>query len=428
MRTLLIFLFLGLISTATLAQADLKTILAGSVIDVRTGKDSKNVLIEINGNVISRVTPNFKGDLPENTIDLSGYTVLPGLIDVHTHLSGVWYLDQEEYDEYESPMATYGIWGAVNAKKTIEAGFTTVRDVHGEYYSDVAIRDAINKGWIPGPRMYVTGPGLSITGGHGAWGNWLSPQLALEKNPGSIVDGVDEARKETREHLKHNVDWIKVFATGGFGSYGTIPGAASFAIEEMKAIVEEAQKRGVNVLAHAHGADGIKNAIEAGVRSIEHATFLDDEAINLLIENDVYLVMDLLSAYFDLIELEHDYEDKELGMENQEVYDQIEARFTKAYKAGVKMAFGTDAGVYEHGKNAQQFKLMKEAGMSELEILKTATVNAADLLELSDYAGAVEEGKWADLIAVKGDPLSDITVLENVEFVMKEGMVFKDVR
>ena len=412
---------LGLLFSASievLAQDSIQYILAGGVLNLEKEQIDKNVLITILGNEISNIQVNPDMSKLSQYIDLSDYTILSGLIDCHTHLTGNWYLDEDEFDEYRLIPASYGILGTLNAKKTLEAGFTTVRDVHSNYYGDIAIKDAINIGWIDGPRMFVTGPGLSITGGHGAWGNWMAPQLELKDNPISVADGEDEVRKEVRKHLKFQVDWIKIFATGGFYSYGTTPGAASYSIEELGIAVEEARKQGRYVCAHAHGAEGIKNALKAGVKSIEHGTYLDDECIALFKEKNAYLVMDLKAAYFDLVETA-------VNSTSKQEYQDISDRLKKAYDAGVKIAFGTDAGVYPHGRNAEQFLLMKSAGMKEIDIIKSATIIAAELLGIEKELGSIKVGKIADIIAVEGNPLAEIQTLENVVFVMKDGKVYK---
>jgi len=232
-------------------------------------------------------------------------------------------------------------------------------------------------------------------------------------------------RKQTRELIRNNVDLIKINASGGFGTARSIPGAASFTVDEMKAAVDEARKRGLKVAAHAHGAESIHNAVAAGVHSIEHGTFLDQKAIDLMKENNVYLVMDLLAGYVDLVESDQDFGDKALMQSKQQVYEQMQKKFKSAYDQGVKMAFGTDASIFAHGRNAEQFRLMKEAGMINIDIIRSATLNAADLIGISNEAGVIEAGKWADIIAVKGDPLEDITVLEQVNFVMKDGKIYK---
>ena len=405
-----------------LAQDSSTAIWAGNLLDVVEGKLKKDVLIVIEKGKIAKLTAATEKDNFSNLIDLSQYTVLPGLIDCHTHLTMNSY--DESFEIWELPIAALGIIGTVNAKKTLDAGFTTVRDVWGHFYSDVALREAINSSTIPGPRMFVSGPALSVTGGHGDWETWMSPQLALKEDPAAIADGVDEVRKEVRLHIRNKVDVIKITATGGFGST-TVPGAASYSVDELKVAVEEAVKNGLKVAAHAHGADGIKNAIKAGVHSIEHGTLIDDEAIKMMKEHNVYLVMDLLAAHYDLLEADRDYSDKKLEASNQEIYVRLETNFRKAYREGVKMAFGTDAAIFEHGRNAEQFKLMQRAGMSNPDILRTATLNAAELIGVEKNTGSVEVGKWADIIAVKGNPLEDIETLEKVHFVMKEGKVCK---
>ncbi|WP_420575314.1 amidohydrolase family protein [Ekhidna sp.] len=417
---LLVFIIPVLVNSQT-------TIYASGMIDVNKGKYVESVTVVVNNGKIEEITTG-KPPAGTNYINLDGYTLLPCLIDCHTHLTGNWYEGYPDFDEYSLPAAFYGILGVVNAKKTLEAGFTTVRDVHAHFYSDVALRDAINKGIIPGPRMFVTGSGLSITGGHGAWGNWLSPQLELKENPGSVADGEVEVMKETRKHLIQKVDWIKIFATGGFGSYGTIPGATSYSEEEMRAAVMEADKLGIPVAAHAHGKEGIINALNAGVKSIEHATFLNQECIDLIKEKDAFLSMDLYAGYYEWFVMNNSYDDKEMEGTTEEQYAEIERRFKLAVDNGVKMVFSTDAGVYPHGQNTKQFKLMINAGMSHLGAIKSATIIAADLLGMKENLGSIEEGKIADLIAVKGNPLDNIAILEEVVFVMKEGEVVKALR
>lgn len=411
------------VTTCILAQENKKAILAGNLLNVADGTLKKNVLIVIEKDKIVKITDVGEKDKYPNLIDLSEYTVLPGLMDCHAHLTLNYY--DKSADIYELPAASYGIFGTTNAKKTLEAGFTTVRDLHSYFYSDVALRDAINRGWIPGPRMYVSGSAITMTGGHGAWANWLTPQLELTPNPGAIADGEDEVRREVRKHIKHGVDVIKIMATGGFGTSGSIPGAASYTVEELKAAVEEARKRGIKVAAHAHGAEGIKNAIKAGVHSIEHASFLDQESIDLMKKDNVYLVMDVLAAHYDLVETKQDFSDKNLKQTNEELYKNFVANLIKAYNQDVKIAFGTDSSVFPHERVGEQFKLMQQAGMKPADIIRSATINAADLIGIEKQAGTIEAGKWADIIAVKGNPLEDVSVLEKVTFVMKGGKVFK---
>ncbi len=411
-------LFLFLVYTGA-GQDSITVIKAGSLIDVVAKKEVKNVFIIINGNKIKGLEPVRQTSNYKNFIDLSDYTILPGLIDCHVHLSL-----SNEVDPYVSPAASLGIIGTVNAKITLDKGFTTVRDLHSVFYSDVALRDAINKGLVPGPRMYVSGPGITITGGHTDWDNGMSPHLQLFPNPAAVANGEDEVRKEVRKHIMYGVDLIKIFATGGFGTTGSLPHSASFTLEEIKSAVDEAKRRNLKVAAHAHGAEGIKNALKAGVHSIEHATYLDDEAIDLMVKNNVFLVMDLLRAHYVFIEKNQNMSNKLMSQSNNEAYKQFIDNFTKAYKKGVKMAFGTDAVVYPHGRNAEQFKIMTTAGMEPMDAIRSATILAAELIGIQKNTGSIETGKWADIIAVKGNPLEDISILENVKFVMKDGKIY----
>jgi len=398
------------------------TVFAGRVIDVRSGAIRKDVTLRIRDGLVVSVENANSNPPSGDYLDLSEYTVLPGLIDVHTHLCDSSYMG-EAFDHWIYPAASFGIVGTVNASKTLRAGFTTVRDVSAPFYADTALRDAIEAGWIEGPRVFASGGMITMTGGHGTWGNWMAPQHKLSTDAHVLADGVAEVRKAVRVHVRNQVDLIKLAATGGFGTANSLPGAASYTVEEMRAAVEEARKHGLRVAAHAHGAEGILNALAAGVDSIEHGSMLNDEGIEALQDSGAYLVMDLLAARFDLIETNKDYADKGLERGNEAEFAAYQALFRKAYEAGVRMAYGTDAGIYPHGRNAEQFALMVEAGMSNADAIRSATVWAAELLGKSDQLGELAPGKAADLIAVSGNPLDDVTVLERVEFVMKGGVV-----
>ena len=266
-----------------------------------------------------------------------------------------------------------------------------------------------------------------MTGGHGAPGNWLAPQHELIQRF-AIADGVDEVRREVRTQLKHGVDVIKITVTGGFGTFGTVPGAATYTEEEIRAAVEEAAKRGKFVAAHAHGPDGIRNAVEAGVRSIEHGFLMDDASIELMAERGTYLVADLLAAHYALIETERDLSDKGISGQHAETYRDYAERVARAHQEGVALAFGTDSSIFPHGRNAEQFALMVDADLAPLDALRSATVVAAKLLGIGDETGSLEVGKWADLIAVEGDPLADVSTLEEVELVMRAGVVHKPIQ
>ena len=398
------------------------TVFAETFLDVRTGQLKREVAIEIKNGRISSIASASRDSIDGEFTDLTGLTVLPGLIDSHTHLCDNSYMG-DDFDHWAYPAASFGIVGVVNARKTLHAGFTTVRDVSAPFYCDVALRDAIARGWIQGPRMFVSGPMLTMTGGHGTWGNWIAPQHEVTTDAHLIADGVSEVRKAVRTLVRNNVDVVKVAATGGYGTHGTIPGAASYSLEELEAAVEEARKHGMAVAAHAHGAQGIRNAVTAGVTSVEHGSMIDDDGIRLMRKSGAFAVLDLLSAHFDLIERNQDYEDKNLGHSNSDEYAAIVERFRAVYQSGVKIAFGTDAGVYPHGRNAEQFRLMVDAGMSPLDAIRSATLIAADLLGQQENIGEIAVGRFADIIAVRGNPLEDIDVLKDPHFVVKEGEI-----
>ncbi len=400
-----------------------QTIHAGRLLDVGEGSLRSDILIRIENGVITGIVDAGESEIPADVLDLSDYIVLPGLIDVHTHLCDNTWLG-EAFDHWALPAPAFGVVGTVNARKVLRAGFTTVRNVSEPYYCGLALRDAIARGWTEGPRIYASGPMISMTGGHGDWGGWMGPSHSGDTPAEAVADGVLEVRKQVREHLKHGADLIKVAATGGFSSHGTVPGAAEYAIDEMRAAVEEAAKRGLTVAAHAHGAEGIQNAIAAGVHSIEHASLMDDESIRQMREHGVFLVADLLGAHYDLIEAGTDWSHKGVT-DNREEYLAYASRVEKAYRAGVRMAFGTDSGVYPHGRNAEQFALMVDAGFTPIDALRSATIQAARLLGVETDTGSIEVGKRADLIAVKGNPLTDISTLTKVDFVMKQGAIVK---
>jgi len=395
---------------------------AGKLVDVVAGKVLENQTILITGERITAVGPSATVQVPAGAevVDLSGSTVLPGLIDAHTHLTGN--AKHHGYETLGTADIRAALYGAHAARLTLEAGFTTVRNVGASGFGDVALRDAINEGELPGPRMRVSGYPLGIQGGH--CDNNLLPYEFHAVEPG-VADGPWAARAKVREMAKYGADTIKICASGGVLSKGDEPGAQQYTLEEMKAIVEEAHKLGRRVAAHAHGASSIRDAILAGVDSVEHASLVDDEGIRLAREKGTYFVMDIYNDDYIL------QEGAKAGM-LQESLDKERAlgqlqrdNFRKAYKGGVRMAFGTDAGVYPHGDNARQFRYMVQYGMSPMQAIQAATINAADLLGWKDRIGSVQPGKYADLIAVSGDPLKDPAELTRVNFVMKGGAVVK---
>jgi imidazolonepropionase-like amidohydrolase len=412
----------GVLAMPALAADQIVAIRAGQLVDVVKGEVLKNQTILINGERIAAVGPAGSITVPANArvIDLSGATVLPGLIDAHTHLTG-----DPQLSGYKSLGVSdirAALYGARSARVTLEAGFTTVRNVGASGFGDVALRDAINDGELPGPRMRVSGYPLGISGGH--CDNNLLPH-DFHYTEAGVANGPWEARTKVREMAKYGADVIKICASGGVLSKGDEPGAQQYTLEEMKAIVDEAHKLGRRVAAHAHGASSIRDAILAGVDSVEHASLIDDEGIRLAREHGTYLVMDIYNDDFILQEgaaagmlPESLAKEKALGQLQRD-------NFRKAYKAGDKMAFGTDAGVYPHGNNGRQFAYMVKYGMTPMQAIRAATVNAADLLGWSDRVGSLTPGKYADIIAVQGNPTADPTELTRVRFVMKGGAVVK---
>ena len=399
--------------------AGAKTIVirAGRLLDVKTGKTLTNQTIVIQGDKIASVGADAQIPAGAQVIDLSNATVLPGLIDAHTHLT---MNPNFGYSMLANSVARQALIGAHNARVTLEAGFTTVRNVGAFNYSDVALRDAINAGDVPGPRMLVSGPPLSITGGH--CDNNLLPFEDHATNPG-VADGVEAVQHKTREIIKYGADLIKICATGGVLSHGDNPQASQYTLEEMKAIVADAHRLGRKVAAHAHGAQGIVWASEAGVDSIEHGSYIDDAGIAEMKKDGTYLVPTLYLMDWFFENAEKIGTPAELIAKGREVMPAARKNVARAFAAGVKVGFGTDAAVYPHGLNAHEFAVMVKLGMTPLGAIQAATVNDADLLGWSDKVGTIEAGKWADLIAVDGDPLADVTTLERVKFVMKGGEV-----
>ena len=391
----------------------------GSLLDVKSGKLVPNAGIVVEKGKITQAGAGVAIPSGASTVDLSSSTCLPGLIDVHVHMTSD--AARKGYQTLGFSVPRITVTGVRNARVTLKAGFTSVRNVGAGGYSDVGLRDGINDGDVDGPRMAVSGSSLGITGGH-CDSNLLAPEFRHSSN--GVADGPWEARKKVREVIKYGADVIKVCASGGVMSKGDEPGTPQYTLEEMSAIVEEAHKLGRKVAAHAHGAQSIKDAIRAGVDSVEHCSFIDDDGIRLAKEKGTFLVFDI---YNDDYILE---QGAKVGMlpesiEKERKVGQIQREnFQRAHAAGVRMAFGTDAGVYPHGDNAKQFRYMVKYGMQPVEAIQAATIYAAELLGWQDRVGQIAPGYLADIVAVNGNPLQNIQVLEKVGFVMKEGRVY----
>jgi len=424
-RILLVLSFVILIALAApFAFAAPGAVRCGKLLDVRSGRMLADQVIVFDANgMITAVGPAAStsptGGVP--VLNLSNATCLPGLIDVHTHLTGD--PSASGYQGLGISVPREALTGAKNARLTVRAGFTTVRNVGATGYTDVALRDAIDAGDVQGPRMMVSGPPLGITGGH--CDNNLLPFEYHYKAEG-VADGPWAARAKVRETIKYGADLIKVCASGGVLSKGDQPGTPQYTLEELQAIAEEAHKLGRKVAAHAHGTQSIKDAIRAGIDSIEHSSLIDDEGIALAKQHGTYLVFDIYNDDFILQEgakagmlAESIEKEKKIGRLQRE-------NFRHAFQSGAKIAFGTDAGVYPHGDNARQFGKMVEWGMKPLDAIQAATIRAADLLGWSAKAGVLEPDHYADIIAVSDDPLSDVRALESVKFVMKNGAVVRD--
>jgi imidazolonepropionase-like amidohydrolase len=390
-------------------------------LDVKSGKTVSDQAIVIEGDKILSVGPFSVAQASGTTvIQLPNGTVLPGLIDAHTHVT---FNPSFGYQTLGISIPREALTGAHNARLTLEAGFTTIRNVGARGYSDVALRDAINAGDVPGPRMLVSGPALSITGGH--CDNNLLPFEYHATNEG-VADGVENVQRKVREIIKYGADLIKICATGGVLSKGDDPNASQFTLEEMKAIVTEAHRLGRKVAAHAHGAEGVRWASDAGVDSVEHGHLMDDASIATLKKNGTYLVPTLY-----LVDWQKENAAKvnlpEYARRKMEMVSEVgQNNARKAFQAGVKIGLGTDAAVYPHGLNAHELAVYVRLGMTPLQAIQSATINDADLLGWSDKVGTLEPGKWADIIAVDGDPLQDVTTLQHVKFVMKGGEVVKN--
>ncbi len=393
---------------------------SGHLLDVKTGKLLEDQTIVVVGDTIQSIaaSASVATQASDTVIDLRGMTVLPGLIDVHTHLTGN--PDFDPYRELTGTDAKEAIAGVVNARTTLMAGFTSVRNVGAGGFVDVDLRDAINAGQVPGPHMLVSGPPLGITGGH--CDENLLPIHYHEVGDG-VADGIAAVQHKVRENIKYGSDLIKICATGGVLSKGDDLQASQYTLEEMQAIVADAHRLGRKVAAHAHGAQGILWAAEAGVDSIEHGSYIDDAGIAMMKKNGTYLVPTL---YLEDWILQYGNLPPFYQQKMKDAIAVAKPNIRRAHEAGVKIALGTDAAVYPHGLNAHELDVyVSQIGMSPLVALQTATVNAADLMGWSAKTGSLEVGKWADIIAVEKNPLDDVRILQDVKFVMKAGVVYK---
>jgi imidazolonepropionase-like amidohydrolase len=400
---------------------------AGRLIDGRGGPVKTTVSLVIDDGRIVRIAPGYQprqeGD---RLIELVNQTVLPGLMDMHTHLQS-----QHSKDAYTErffmDQADYALRSTVYARATLMAGFTTVRELGDNGVNSIALRKAINNGWIPGPRIFTAGKSLATTGGHADPTNALRGDYRRDPGPlEGVINGVDDVRKAVRQRYKDGADLIKLTATGGVLSLATDGQNPQFTDEELQAVVALARDYRMIVAVHAHGDDGIRRAVLAGVNSIEHGTFMTDETMALMKQNGTWLVPTLMAAEFVTEKAkESGYFPDIVRPKAARIGPVMRSTFERAHKAGIKIAFGTDSGVSPHGQNAREFELMVDAGMAPLDALGTATLNAAQLLKVDDRLGTLEEAKIADVVAVDGDPLTDIRAMRKVVFVMKEGVVFK---
>lgn len=420
-----IFLTLAM-CVGTVVNAD-TLIHVGKLIDTEKGSVLNAQSIVVSGTKIKAVQSGYLDQQGfSEFIDLREYTVMPGFIDMHTHLTGDELSPTSYSNRFYMNPADYALQSTVHAERTLKAGFTTVRDLGDRDLVSIALRNAINKGWVNGPRIFTAGKSIATTGGHADHSNGLAYKFGSDLHAKEgVVNGVDEARKAVRQRYKETSDLIKITATGGVLSLASSGDNTQFQDDELAAIVQTAKDYNFTVAVHAHGKEGMLRAIKAGVDSVEHGTYLDEEVIREMKKRGTWLVPTISAGKtVERASQKEGYLPDMVRSKAAQIGPQIQQSFARAYKAGVNIAFGTDAGVSKHGENAEEFVFMVEAGMRPMHAIQSATINAATLLRQQDSLGSVRAGKYADLVAVKGDPLTDVALLMNVNFVMKDGKVY----